>query len=92
EWTKGLQQYTEGLRRLIKPDYAEGLFYLVDHHPAFTLPDALRVPDPVQAEKHYATGLKLYFAGQYPQAEDEFMEAYRNNSQDARYLYFLGLS
>jgi hypothetical protein len=92
DWTRGLQNYTEGLRRIIKPEYAEGLFYLVDRHPAFSLPDALRVPDPIQGEKHYAAGLKFYFAGQYPQAEEEFAKAYYNNSQDARYLYFLGLA
>jgi len=87
-----LQTYTDGLRRLIRPQYADGLFYLVDKHPAFQLPDALRNPDLAVAEKHYANGLRFYFLGQYPQAEKELLEAYRNNGQDARILYYLGLS
>jgi hypothetical protein len=92
DWTRGLKTYTEGLRRIGKAEHGDGLFFIVDHHPAFSLPDALKVPDPVQGEKHYAAGLKLYFAGQYAAAEDEFAEAYRNNNQDARYLYFFGLA
>ena len=50
------------------------------------------MPDPVQGEKHYAAGLRNYFSGQFAAAERELLEAYRNNDQDARYLYFLGLS
>lgn len=92
QWTEALQTYTEGLRRLIKPDQAAGLFYIVDRHPAFQLPDSLRNPDLAVAEKHYANGLRAYFLGQYPQAEKELLEAYRNNGQDARILYYLGLA
>jgi len=91
-FTAGLKEYTEGLRRLIRPQLADGLYYIVENHPSFQLPDALRVPDPVQGEKHYAAGLRFYFAGQYAQAERELLEAYRNQPNDARYLYFLGLS
>ncbi len=36
--------------------------------------------------------MRHYFLGQYPQAETELKEAYRNNGQDARYLYYLGLA
>jgi hypothetical protein len=91
-WTEALQTYTEGLRRTIKPDQGAGLFYIVDHHPAFQLPDALRNPDLAVAEKHYANGLRDYFLGRYPQSEKELLEAYRNNGQDARILYYLGLA
>ncbi len=91
-FTEGLKEYTEGLRRLIKPQFADGLYYIVDNHPSFQLPDALRVPDLVQGEKHYAAGLRAYFAGQYALAERELLEAYRNQPNDARYLYYLGLS
>jgi tetratricopeptide (TPR) repeat protein len=91
-WTEALQSYTEGLRRIIKPDQGAGLYYIIDHHPAFQLPDALRNPDLAVAEKHYANGLRDYFLGRYPQAEKELLEAYRNNGQDARILYYLGLA
>jgi tetratricopeptide (TPR) repeat protein len=73
-------------------DQGAGLFYIVDHHPAFQLPDALRNPDLAVSEKHYANGLREYFLGRYPQAEKELLEAYRNNGQDARILYYLGLA
>jgi hypothetical protein len=77
---------------LIPPNYAQGLSEIVDNHPAINLPDSLRIPDPLRAERHFGNGLRLYFNGQYANAEGEFIEAYRNNGQDARYLYFLGLS
>jgi tetratricopeptide (TPR) repeat protein len=91
-WTEALRMYSEGLRYLIRPEYAEGLNALVNNHPAFNLPDPLRNPDPLRAERHYGAGLRAYFAGQYMLAEREFIEAYRNQGQDARILYYLGLS
>jgi tetratricopeptide (TPR) repeat protein len=84
--------YSEGLRYLVRPEYADGLAVLIYNHPAFNLPDPLRQPDPLKAEKYFGAGLRYYFAGQYAAAEREFLEAYRNQGQDARILYYLGLS
>jgi hypothetical protein len=64
----------------------------VDNHPAFRRPDSLKPPDQLLAEKHFGNGLRFYFDRQYPQAEKELLEAVRYNDQDARYLYYLGLS
>lgn len=91
-WNTALQEYVEGLRHLIRPEYASGLAYIVDNHPAFRRPDSLRPPDQLQAEKFYGNGLRFYFNRQYPEAERELLEAVRYNDQDARYLYYLGLS
>jgi tetratricopeptide (TPR) repeat protein len=92
QWTEGLKVYNEGLKRLIKPEYAEGLGKLIDNHPSFNLPDPLRIPDPTRADKHYSAGLRMYFAGRYAEAEKELKEAYRNQGDDARILYYLGLA
>ena len=48
--------------------------------------------DPAEAERHFANGLRHYYARRYADAEKEFLEATRKHNQDARYLYFLGLS
>jgi Flp pilus assembly protein TadD len=61
-------------------------------HPALKRPDPIRPPDPLRAEGFYARGLRLYFQGHYEAAEQEFLQAVRFSDQDARYLYFLGLS
>jgi len=49
-------------------------------------------PDPVRAEKLFSQGLQLYYARQYAEAEEQFEMASRLNDQDARILYFLGLT
>ncbi|MBL8799862.1 MAG: hypothetical protein JNM56_38630 [Planctomycetia bacterium] len=91
-WTEALRMYSEGLRYLIRPEYADGLLGIVNNHPAFNLPDPLRQPDVLRSERHFGAGLRAYFAGNYSVAEKELLEAYRNNGQDARILYYLGLS
>jgi len=91
-WTEALRMYSEGLRYLIRPEYADGLAALVNNHPAFNLPDPLRQPDVLRSERHFGAGLRAYFAGNYSVAEKELLEAYRNNGQDARILYYLGLA
>jgi tetratricopeptide (TPR) repeat protein len=91
-WTTSLEEYTRGLKGLIKPEYANGLSFIVDNHPAFRRPDSLKPPDQLLAERHFGNGLRFYFDRQYPQAEKELLEAVRYNDQDARYLYYLGLS
>ncbi len=91
-WTLGLLSYVEGLRPFLPPRYATGLLDLVRNHPRLKRPDTLVVPNPLDAEKHYAAGLNFYFDRDYPSAEKEFAAAVENDSQDARYFYFLGLS
>src|SRR5262249_32282591 len=90
-WTEGLMLFVEGIERLC-PEHARGLALLVKRHPAFARPDTIQPPDPGTAEGHYAVGLRYYFDRRYQEAEEEFLLAVKFNDQDARYLYFLGLS
>ena len=46
----------------------------------------------MEAEKHFAAGLNFYFDSDYANAEKSFLLTVENDSQDARYFYFLGLS
>jgi hypothetical protein len=92
-YTRALTTYVEGLRPLLPPRYADGLMRIVRSHPGLmSRPDSRLVPDPLAAEKHYAAGLNFYFARNYPSAEKEFLAAVENDSQDARFFYYLGLS
>lgn len=91
-YTAALEEYVKGLNYLISPEYSEGLRRIVENHPAFKRPDGLQPADPLRAEKSFAAGLKSYYAGRFPQAEEDFLQAVRYHDQDARYLYFLGLS
>jgi tetratricopeptide (TPR) repeat protein len=86
-----LFDFVEGLKVLC-PQYGPRLAVLVADHPAFKRPDAILPPDPLRAEGFYGRGLRLYFEGRYGAAEKEFLQAVRFHNQDARYLYFLGLS
>ena len=91
-WTLALQTYIEGVRPLVPREYSNGLLYLVRNHPRLKRPDSLRVPNPMEAEKHFAAGLNFYFERDYANAEKEFLLTVENDSSDARYYYFLGLS
>lgn len=97
-WTQALQEYTRGMELLarsgqrLKPEWAAGLRFLTENHPAFKRPDSLNPPDPVLAEKHFAAGLRAYNARRWAEAEQEFIQAVTYHDQDARYLYYLGLS
>ena len=91
-WTPALQTYIEGIRLLLPREYGNGLLYLIRNHPRLKRPDSLRVPNPAEAEKHFAAGLNFYFDRDYANAEREFLLTVENDSQDARYFYFLGLS
>jgi tetratricopeptide (TPR) repeat protein len=92
-YTRALTTYVEGLRPLLPPRYADGLMRIVRSHPGLmSRPDSRLVPDPLAAERHYAAGLNFYFARNYPSAEREFLAAIENDSQDARFYYYLGLS
>lgn len=91
-WTEALQTYAQGLRDVAPRDYADTLDLIVERHPAFQRPTAAETPEPQMADRHYANGLRYYFSQQYADAEKELVEAVKFNDQDARYLYFLGLS
>lgn len=91
KWTDGLFGFVEGMKVLC-PEYGPRLAVLVADHPAFKRPDAIRPPDPLRAEGFFGRGLRLYFERRYDEAEKEFFEAVRFSDQDARYLYFLGLT
>jgi tetratricopeptide (TPR) repeat protein len=91
-WTLALQTYTDGLRPYVPQQYAAGLAYLVFNHPRLKRPDSLRVPNPAEAARHFAGGLNFYFDRDYANAERSFLLAVENDTQDARYFYFLGLS
>jgi tetratricopeptide (TPR) repeat protein len=91
-WTLALQTYVEGLRPLMPRQYGSGLVYLIANHPRLKRPDSLRIANPMEAEKHFAAGLNFYFERDYANAEKEFLLTVENDSNDARYFYYLGLS
>ncbi|MGH7222955.1 MAG: hypothetical protein ACRELF_06990, partial [Gemmataceae bacterium] len=91
-WNLALQTYVEGIRPMLPREYGNGLVYLLRNDPRLKRPDILRTPNPLQAEKHFAAGLSFYFNRDYANAEMEFQLTVANDSQDARYFYFLGLS
>lgn len=92
-WTEAVLEYSTGLEKLGRnPDDAKGLRFLMQNHPALKIPDGQMPADPLLAEKHYAAGLRHYWARRYDDAEREFFRAVSYYDQDARYLYFLGLA
>jgi tetratricopeptide (TPR) repeat protein len=91
-WTPALRVYVEGLRPFLSPEHAAGLLAIINGHPNLRRPTVMTVPDPMEAEKHYAAGLNWYNDREYAKAEKEFFTAVEQDSQDARYFYYLGLS
>jgi hypothetical protein len=91
-WSLALQVYVEGIRPMLPREYYDGLMYLILNDPRLKRPDSLRIPNPLEAEKHFAAGLNFYFDGDYLNAEKSFLLTIENDSQDARFFYFLGLS
>jgi hypothetical protein len=91
-WGLALQVYVEGIRPMLPREYYDGLMYLILNDPRLKQPDSLRIPNPLEAEKHFAAGLNFYFDGDYINAEKSFLLTIENDSQDARFFYFLGLS
>jgi tetratricopeptide (TPR) repeat protein len=91
-WNVALQIHVEGIRPMLPPEYANGLAYLIRNDPRLKRPDTLRIPNPATAEKHFAAGLNFYFDRDYANAEREFVITVENDSRDARFFYFLGLS
>jgi tetratricopeptide (TPR) repeat protein len=91
-WTEALRNYAEGLKANLDRQHADELMYLLDNHPKLKGPDSERIANPLMAEAHYGAGIRHYFNKRYSDAEKEFALAIKNESQDARYHYFLGLS
>jgi tetratricopeptide (TPR) repeat protein len=93
-YTRALEVYAKGLREtgVLAPAYANGLGEIIANFAEAKRPDSLRVPNPGEAERHYAAGLNFYFNRRYSDAEKEFLSAVENDNGDARYYYFLGLS
>jgi tetratricopeptide (TPR) repeat protein len=91
-WTQALVTYAEGLKPYLRREMADDLLRIINSHPALKRPDVMATPNPFEAEKHYANGLRFYFARNYDDAEREFGRAVQNDGMDARYFYFLGLS
>jgi hypothetical protein len=99
QWTRGMMEYLKGLELIAKQRgnkemqlALDGLRQILEEHPAFKMPDSVKPPQPLLAEKHYSSGLNQYWCRCYAKAEKEFLEAVKFYGQDARYLYFLGLS
>jgi hypothetical protein len=91
-WKEAWQAYLGGIRPLLSREHANGLAYLLANDPRLRRPASLGTSNPMDAEKHFAAGLNFYFDRDYANAEKELLHAVENNSQDARYFYFLGLS
>ncbi len=91
-WTAALRTYVEGLRSSLSPDHFAGLLAIINGHPTLRRPNLMTVADPVEAEKHYAAGLRWYNDREFAQAEKEFFTAVEEDGQDARYYYYLGLA
>jgi tetratricopeptide (TPR) repeat protein len=90
--TEGLKAYLRGLKMFHPEAELDQLLKLVDNHPAFIVPESLSQPNPALAEVHYGEGIHLYFERKYGAAEAEFLRALTYNQNDARYLYYLGLT
>jgi tetratricopeptide (TPR) repeat protein len=91
-WTRALTTYVEGLRPHFRGEDADALLDIIEKNPALKRPDSLKTPNPGAAGQRYATGLRLYNERKFADAEREFTAAVENDSLDARYFYFLGLT
>jgi hypothetical protein len=89
-WTDGLFDFVEGLKVLC-PQYGPRLAVIVADHPAFKRPDSIQPPDPLRAEGFFGRGLRLYFEGD-TRTQKGVLAGGAFSDQDARYVYFLGLS
>jgi hypothetical protein len=93
-YNDALTEYSTGIKALkaLPKEYDGVLDRILANHPGMQRPDASVVADESLAFKHYGEGLELYRRGDFAKSEGEFVQAVRHNNQDARYLYFLGLS
>jgi hypothetical protein len=91
-YTQALLTYADALRPVLTREQLATLKELIQSHPALRRPETLAVQDPQEAERRYATGLRLLYSGRYAAAEKELLAAVAQDGQDARYYYFLGLA
>lgn len=92
-WNDAVRTYALGLEKLSKsPEHVQGLRYLIQNHPLFSIPDAAIPADPKLSEKYLSDGLYKFWARKYAEAEKDFYESVRHDSRDAVSLYFLGLA
>jgi hypothetical protein len=91
-YTQALLTYADALRPVLSREQVETLKDLIRNHPALRRPESQSVATPQGAERHYSTGLRLLYSGQYAAAEKELLAAVGQDGQDARYYYFLGLA
>jgi len=93
-WNDALQAYSSGVKALhaVPKEYEGVLDRILAGHPSLQKPDAAIVQDQSLALKYYGEGLEFFRADRFDKAEQQFIQATRLNSQDARYWYFLGLT
>ncbi len=94
DWPEALRTFAKGSKASKDLDqrHADLLLHLINDCPQLKRPGSNRIPNPLLAEAYYGAGIRQYFDKHYGDAEKEFVEAVKNDSQDARYHYFLGLS
>jgi hypothetical protein len=90
--TDGLRVYVDGLKLAYPGKDTAELVKLIEEHPIFQQPDVTTRPDKGLAEYHYNMGRQFYFAKKYAEAEAHFKQSVTYFDQDARTLYFFGLS
>jgi tetratricopeptide (TPR) repeat protein len=91
-YTQALLTYADALRPALTREQVDTLKELILTHPALRRPETQAIASPPEAERHYATGLRLLYSGQYAAAEKDLLAAVGQDGQDARYYYFLGLA
>ncbi|HEV3146140.1 MAG TPA: tetratricopeptide repeat protein, partial [Gemmataceae bacterium] len=94
KFSEALEASLLALKALAPEEYGDNWAALVREHPGLREDLVLSIAkaDPVAAERLFGTGMRLYFAHQFSAAETQLLEAIKNNPNDARYYYFLGLS
>jgi hypothetical protein len=88
---EAVEQALLALKGIAPREYDEDWLALV-HNSKVASAEVASKPDPERAEKFFTQGLQLYYSRQYAAAEEQLEIAARINDQDARILYFLGLS
>jgi hypothetical protein len=94
-WRRALVTYVEGLRLKLDREHYSELLDLVQRQPTGAARESevvVTAPSTIDADQHYAAGLRDYFDRHYANAERELEAAIAQDNQDARFYYFLGLA
>lgn len=91
-WTDGLKSYVTGLEPYLDREMQQELADIVNRHPRLQISTVQRLPNPLQAQRHYANGLSFFYERKYVLAEKEFNRAIQRFDEDARFYYYLGLA